>query len=106
MPGREPEPATPVSKAARQARIVELVGRQPIRSQAELATLLAADGVATTQATLSRDLEELGAVKVRAPDGGAPAYVVPEDGGPVPVRPATATTPMRLARLLSELLVA
>ena len=40
-----------------------------MRSQAELADLLAADGVAVTQATLSRDLDELGAVKVRGADG-------------------------------------
>ena len=106
MTGREPEPPPPVGKAARQARIVELVGRQPVGSQGELAALLAEDGIAVTQATLSRDLEELGAVKVRAPDGGSSVYVVPEDGGPVPVRPAMATTPLRLARLLGELLVA
>ena len=44
-----------------------------MRSQTELAELLAADGVQVTQATLSRDLEELGAVKVRGADGGPAA---------------------------------
>ena len=48
------------------------------RSQTELAELLAGDGVQVTQATLSRDLEELGAVKVRG-DGG-PRLPDPEDG--------------------------
>ena len=46
-------------------------------SQAQLVELLAADGVVATQATVSRDLEELGAVKVRIP-GGAMAYAIPE----------------------------
>ena len=46
-------------------------------SQAQLVELLAADGIVATQATVSRDLEELGAVKVRIP-GGAMAYAVPE----------------------------
>ena len=96
---------TPLGKAARHARIVAVVTRQPVRSQAELADLLAAEGVGVTQATLSRDLDELGAVKLRGPDGGLPVYVVPEDGAPPPVRPLGEPTPPRLARLLAELLV-
>ena len=56
---------TATTKAARQARIVELLGGQVVASQTELGRLLAEAGVAVTQATLSRDLEELGAVKVR-----------------------------------------
>ena len=95
----------PLGKAARHARIVAVVTRQPVRSQAELAELLAAEGIGVTQATLSRDLDELGAVKLRGPDGGQPAYVVPEDGVPPPVRPLGEPTPPRLARLLGELLV-
>ena len=97
---------TPLTKAARHARIVEILVRQPVRSQGELARILAEDGVHATQATLSRDLEELGAVKLRGPDGGAPAYVVPDDGTPPPIRPIAEPTPPRLARLLAELLVA
>ena len=97
--------APPMSKAARQARIVELIGQRPVHSQMELAAMLALEGLGVTQGTLSRDLDELGAVKVRAADGGQPAYVVPEDGGPPPVRPATGIAPPRLARLLAELLV-
>jgi transcriptional regulator of arginine metabolism len=64
-----------------------------------------ADGLVVTQATLSRDLEELGAVKLRTADGGPPAYVVPEDGSPLTARAATDDPPQRLARLLAELLV-
>jgi transcriptional regulator of arginine metabolism len=98
--------ASVLTKAARHARIVDVVARQPVRSQSELIRLLADDGVTVTQATLSRDLEELGAVKLRGPDGGASAYVVPEDGVPVPIRALTGPAPALLARRLAELLVA
>ncbi|HEX4225137.1 MAG TPA: arginine repressor, partial [Pseudonocardiaceae bacterium] len=62
--------ASASTRAARQARIVELVSSVPIRSQTDLAKLLAAEGIDVTQATLSRDLDELGAVKLRGADGG------------------------------------
>ncbi|MGC5286823.1 arginine repressor [Micromonospora sp. DT231] len=91
----------PLTRAARHARIVELIRDRSIRSQTELADLLAADGVVVTQATLSRDLEELGAVKVRGGDGPA-VYLIPEDGQR-PLRDAEAA-PARLLRLLRELL--
>ena len=90
------------SRVARQARIVELITARAVRSQAELLTLLEAEGIGTTQATLSRDLEELGAVKLRGADGGTPVYVIPEDGSPVRGVEGGTT---RLARLLGELLV-
>ncbi len=57
------------SKAARQGRIVELLTRTPIRSQTELAELLAAEGFAVSQGTLSKDLVELGAVRIRSASG-------------------------------------
>jgi transcriptional regulator of arginine metabolism len=98
--------APALSKTARHARIVDILVRRPVRSQTELVALLAAEGVSVTQATLSRDLDELGAVKLRGPDGGAWLYVVPEDGNPPPVRPLAEATPPRLARLLGELLAA
>ena len=91
----------PLTKAARQARIAGLVAQQRVRSQTQLAKLLADEGVAVTQGTLSRDLEELGAVKVRGTDGAA-GYLIPEDGNPV-LRPAE-QPPARLVRLLRELL--
>ena len=74
---------TAATRAGRQARIVALLSAQQVRSQGELAALLAADGIEVTQATLSRDLEELGAVKLRGADGGGGVYIVPEDGSPV-----------------------
>lgn len=90
------------TRAGRQARIIALLSANPVRSQTELASLLAAEGIEATQATLSRDLEELGAVKLRAADGGAGVYMVPEDGSPV--RGVSGGTD-RLSRLLGELLV-
>lgn len=63
------EARAPQTKAARQARIAELVLGTEVRSQQELAALLAADGFPVTQGTLSRDLVDLGAVKVRGADG-------------------------------------
>jgi transcriptional regulator of arginine metabolism len=66
-----------LGKPQRQHRIARLIEEQAISSQAQLVELLAADGVVATQATVSRDLEELGAVKVRIP-GGTMAYAVPE----------------------------
>lgn len=92
----------PTSKTARHARIVALIREHAVRSQTELADLLAAEGLAVTQATLSRDLEELGAVKVRATDRSGPAYLIPEDGQ-APMRSAE-QAPARLQRLLRELL--
>ena len=90
------------NRVARQARIVELIRDRAVHSQTELLGLLEADGIATTQATLSRDLDELGALKLRGADGGTAKYVIPDDGSPVRgVEGGTA----RLARLLGEVLV-
>jgi transcriptional regulator of arginine metabolism len=66
-----------LGKPQRQHRIARLLEEQAVSSQAQLVELLAADGVVATQATVSRDLEELGAVKVRIP-GGTMAYALPE----------------------------
>ncbi|WP_439660538.1 arginine repressor [Lentzea sp. HUAS TT2] len=91
-----------MTRTARQGRIVEMVSQRAVRSQSELAKLLASEGIDVTQATLSRDLDELGAVKLRGPDGGAPVYVIPEDGSPVRGVQGGTT---RLVRVLGELLV-
>jgi transcriptional regulator of arginine metabolism len=66
-----------LAKQQRQHRIARLVRRHAPSSQAELVELLRAEGVVATQATVSRDLEELGAVKVRLP-GGDTVYAIPE----------------------------
>jgi len=116
-------PVIPVTKAARHAQIAGILERTAVRSQEELADCLASRGVRVTQTTLSRDLEELGAVRLRGPDG-ALFYALPgEPGGPgsrpglaqapAATRPAQApaTRPAqeptaRLARAAAELLVA
>jgi transcriptional regulator of arginine metabolism len=66
-----------VAKTQRQHRIARLLANNAVTSQGQLVDLLAADGVVATQATVSRDLEEIGAVKVRVP-GGDTVYAVPE----------------------------
>ncbi|MCL2595465.1 MAG: arginine repressor [Promicromonosporaceae bacterium] len=74
------EKTAPITKAARQARIVELLWTTAIHSQTELAAILADEGLQVTQATLSRDLIELRAEKVRT-DSGILVYAVPGEGG-------------------------
>ncbi len=66
-----------VSKHQRQHRITRLLAGQAVGNQAQLVELLAAEGVEATQATVSRDLLDLGVVKVRLPGGGS-AYALPE----------------------------
>src|SRR4029078_5960083 len=92
------------SKRDRQRTIRELVASEPIGSQQELADRLTDRGFAVTQATISRDIGELGLVKVPRADGHV--YVVPESlatgGGGAP----RATSPLgdeRLRRLLADI---
>jgi transcriptional regulator of arginine metabolism len=119
---------TPMTKTARQARIAAILAQEQVRSQEELADLLERyASVHVTQATLSRDLDELGVVRLRA-TGGALVYALPEEpGGPgsrpggtlfsprahpglsetEPDRaeqPSEPASPTRLARYLGELL--
>ncbi len=77
-----PAPA-PATKAARHAQIAGILtgSGPPVRSQDELADRLATLGVRVTQATLSRDLVELGAVRLRGPDG-ALVYALPAGAPP------------------------
>ena len=65
------------TKVQRQALITRLIGEHEVTSQPGLIELLAGESVEATQATVSRDLDELGAVKVRVP-GGATVYAIPE----------------------------
>jgi len=64
------------SKVQRQQLIVKLIGSQAITSQPQLRELLRKKGITATQATVSRDLEDLGAVKVRTA-GGETMYALP-----------------------------
>lgn len=80
-------------KRVRQNKILELIARQTVRTQQELADLLGEKGVETTQSTLSKDIKELGLIK--APD---------EDGGVRYCAPAQASIPHRQDILQRELL--
>ena len=93
------------TRAGRHRRIVEILGSVPVRSQGQLLELLAADGFDVTQATLSRDLVDLGAVKVRTAKGSV--YAVPGEGGDRSLQSAQAADLLdaKLQRLLEELLV-
>ena len=73
-----PVPREPVklAKTQRQHRIARMLEQQPVTSQSQLVDLLAGDGVEATQATVSRDLEEMGAIKVRS--GGESVYAIPD----------------------------
>jgi transcriptional regulator of arginine metabolism len=68
-----------LSKPERQAAILDLVRTRPVSSQEELRVLLAAQGVEVTQATLSRDLRDIGLARVTTEDGIR--YVLPESLG-------------------------
>jgi transcriptional regulator of arginine metabolism len=94
------------TKIARHRRIVEILERTSVPSQSRLAELLLGDGYDVTQATLSRDLDEIGAVKVSR--GGEPSvYAVPGEGGDAtPVGALVAElSRTRLARVAAEVLI-
>ncbi|MBV8355665.1 MAG: arginine repressor [Candidatus Eremiobacteraeota bacterium] len=84
-------------KSTRQRAILSLIAARPIRSQEELAHLLEQQGYEVTQATVSRDIKELGLMKVplRNGNGGQFKYVEPSTG------PVYAS---RLHRVVAELL--
>jgi transcriptional regulator of arginine metabolism len=91
--------------AGRRQLILDVLGRQSVRSQGELLEILSEHGFAVAQATLSRDLVELGAVKVR--EGKTLVYAVPGEGGDRTVRvaPGPEEVSSRLRRQCEELLV-
>ncbi|MEI2825119.1 MAG: arginine repressor [Dermatophilaceae bacterium] len=89
----------PTTPTARRARVAALIGSQEVRSQGELLALLHDEGIEVTQATLSRDLVELGATKVRR--GRALVYAVPGSTTPR----SGDDVPGRVRRALEELLV-
>jgi transcriptional regulator of arginine metabolism len=112
-------PVSPMTKAARHAQIAAILSRPsvPVHSQEQLAELLSEQGVRVTQATLSRDLDEIGAVRLRGQDG-ALMYALPGEPGPGglagqlgtplaggPFAPSAADPQARLTRMAAELLV-
>ena len=105
--GRPPldPPKSGLTKTARHAKIITFLEQHEVRSQTELAELLADDGVQVNQATLSRDLLEIGALRVRNSHGQL-VYAVPSEGGDrTPHVGEFASFEGRLARLCAEILV-
>jgi len=87
-----------MSKHQRQHRISQILANEVVTSQEQLVRLLADDGVESTQATVSRDLDDLGAVKVRV-SGGESVYAIPE-------YPADRVVPVdQLRRVMGEWVV-
>lgn len=66
-----------MSKVQRQSTIARLIGDHEVTSQPQLIELLTDQGIEATQATVSRDLDDIGAVKVRVPSGNT-VYAIPE----------------------------
>ena len=95
----------PQTRAGRRQLILDILGRQSVRSQGALLEVLSRKGFEVTQATLSRDLDELGAVKVR--EGKTLVYAVPGEGGDRTARvaPGLEEVSSRLRRQCEELLV-
>lgn len=93
-------PTRTSSRVARQGLIISLMQQREIGSQAELADLLASEGITVSQGTLSKDLWEIGAVRVRGADGSL-VYAPPSSE----VASDHAAHEARLARICTELLV-
>lgn len=85
------------SKSARQQFIVDVLSKQAISTQDQLREVLVANGYEVTQATLSRDLDELGAIKVAGAVG--PVYAVAQPDTFSEVTPAA-----RLAKVAGEVM--
>lgn len=83
------------TKQQRQQMISRLIGQEVVASQQQLQDLLRGQGIEATQATISRDLEELGAVKIRVA-GGETAYAIAE------YAPARIAPSDQLRRVMAE----
>ena len=86
------------TKAQRQQMISNLIEKNAVTNQPQLVGLLKKNGITATQATVSRDLEDLGAVKVRVP-GGETVYAIPE------FAPARIAPEDQLRRVMGEWVV-
>ena len=92
----------PIARTVRQALILELLEQNLVSSQMQLSELLKNKGVEITQGTLSRDLDELGAKKIR-PDSGRAFYAV--GNTEETIAPTTVGTREKLRKMLDDLLV-
>ena len=92
----------PITRTVRQALILELLEQNLVSSQMQLSELLKNKGVEITQGTLSRDLDELGAKKIR-PDSGRAFYAV--GNTEETIAPTIVGTREKLRKMLDDLLV-
>ena len=97
-PGRIGRWGVKIGKPQRQHRIMRLLEENAVANQAQMVSLLAEEGIDATQTTVSRDLEEIGAIKVRVP-GGHTVYALPE----LPIRQVAPEDHLR--RVLGEWVV-
>lgn len=95
---------TPIkSKAARHQRIVEILSKSEVHTQDELRAILLSEGYEVTQATLSRDLDEVGASKIYTEDGRSIyALIVAGDPTRTPQATLDSDAESRLARVAAE----
>jgi hypothetical protein len=103
LEGHTSQAKAPLTKAARQAKITDLITRGAVHSQSELADQLISRGLSVTQATLSRDLAELGAFKVRGAAGLV--YALPASAPSNGAAASGAAIGPLLVRRLAELLI-
>ena len=96
--------ASPRTATARRSRIAALISAGSVGSQEELGQLLAAEGFHVTQATLSRDLGAIGAVKTVAADGSH-RYCLTDDAAAADTAIPVAGAEASLGRVAAELLV-
>ena len=88
-----------LSRTARQGLVASILQSREVASQTELSDLLAAEGVAVTQGTVSKDLLELGAVRTRSASG-AVVYSLPDDAAG-----DREAAEQKLAKVCTELLI-
>ncbi|AKK05850.1 transcriptional regulator, ArgR family [Corynebacterium mustelae] len=93
---------SPITRTVRQALILDLLEQNLVSSQMQLSELLKEKGVEITQGTLSRDLDELGAKKVRPENGRAFYAVGSVEETTVPISVGTRE---KLRKMLDDLLV-
>ncbi|MBD2759998.1 arginine repressor [Yimella sp. cx-573] len=91
------------TRASRHQAITDLLTRHEVQSQTQLSQLLAEQGFSVTQATLSRDLDELGAVKLRRE--GQLVYAVAAEGGDGLTVASLGEPDGRLRKVCNDLLV-
>lgn len=94
--------SAPVTRTVRQGKILEILGKTRVSSQVQLSELLLDEGIDITQATLSRDLDELGARKIR-PDDGRAYYAIA--GAEADAEAGLGGPREKLRRMLDELVV-